>query len=106
MARPNGSVRRAACPFSDPKSIENGGHLLFVDFASVRPQLALDALADHGGFVGSLGHFFESRGNVAVGNAAGAEVAGNAVFSLFAGFGALASELFGITRVVDHAVFF
>ncbi len=43
---------------------------------------------------------------MAVGNAAGAEIAGDAEFSLLAGLGALTGELFRILGVVDHAVFF
>ncbi len=39
-----------------------------------------------------------------VGDAAGAEFAGYAVFALVADFGALAGELFGVASIVDQAV--
>src|SRR6266571_3014208 len=93
------------------KTAVDGGHLPFVDLlacigAAERAQLALDALADDGGFVGFLGGFFEGGFNVAVGDAAGAEVAGHAEFPLLARFGALPRELLRIPRVVNQAVFF
>src|SRR6266404_5960438 len=74
--------------------------------ASKEFYFALDALADHGGFVGVGGGFFYGGFDVAVGNAAGAEFAGHAVFALVADFGALAGELFGVAGVVDQAVLF
>ena len=43
--------------------------------------------------------------DVGVGDAAGAEVAGDAKFSLAADFGALAGELLGVASVVELAVF-
>ena len=42
---------------------------------------------------------------MAVWNAAGAEIARDAEFPLFADFGALASELFGVARVIELAIF-
>jgi hypothetical protein len=69
-------------------------------------ELALNALADggaFGGFVGGLGQGgFDVRG----GNAAGAEVSGDAELALSANLGTLARELFGVPRVVDQVVFF
>jgi len=44
--------------------------------------------------------------NVGVRHTAGAEVAGDAEFSLAADFGALAGELLGVAGVVELAVFF
>ena len=41
-----------------------------------------------------------------VGNAAGAEFAGYAIFALMADFGALAGKLFGVAGVVDQATLF
>jgi len=41
---------------------------------------------------------------VLVGDAAGAEFAGYAVFALVADFGALAGELFGVASIVDQAI--
>ena len=71
-----------------------------------RFEFALDAQAD-GGALGVIVAGFVERGvDVAVGDAAGAEVSGDAVFALAANFGALANELFGVAVVVDHAVFF
>ena len=83
----------------------DGGHFLFIDFAAVGTELAFDPLADRDRFVGMLGDFFEGGFDVAVGNAPGAEVAGDTELSLFAGFGTLSGELFGVTRVIDQAVF-
>jgi len=50
-------------------------------------ELAFDALADDGGFVVGLGGFSEGVVNMAIGDAAGAKVAGDAEFALFADFG-------------------
>ena len=63
----------------------------------------MDALADNGSFVVGLGGFGEGVIDVAIGNAAGAEVACDAEFALFADFGARAGELFGVARVVESA---
>src|SRR5207302_8996683 len=62
-------------------------------------QLALDALADKRSFVGLLGGFFESGFDVAVGDAAGAQVACDAECALGAGFGGVAGERLGVTGV-------
>lgn len=56
------------------------------------------------GFVVGVG--FDGGLNVGVGDAAGAEIARDAEFSLAADFGALAGELLGVARVVELAVFF
>lgn len=69
-------------------------------------QLALDALADDGGFVGVLGSLFEGGFDVAVRDAAGAEVACHTKLALLSSFGALAGELLGVAGVVDVAVLF
>ena len=76
------------------------------DFAAGDSEFAVDAVAD--GF--ALG-FVVGRGcdgglDVGVGNAAGAEVARDAKFSLATNFGALASKLLGVAGVVELAVFF
>src|SRR6266700_1548869 len=92
------------------KAAVDGGHLPFVDLfacmfvcigAAKGAQLALDALADDGGFVRFLGGFFECRFNVAVRNATGPEATCDAKFSLLAGFSALPRELLRIPRVVN-----
>jgi len=80
-----------------------GSDLVLADFASGSAELAFDALTDERGFVGGLGDFVEGGFDVAVGDTAGAEVAGDAEPALFADFGALAGELFGVTGVVDVA---
>jgi len=82
-----------------------GGEFLIAYFATEGTEFALDALTDDGGFVGFGGGFGEGGLDVLVGYAAGAEVAGDAEFALFADFGALAGELFGVTGVVDLAIF-
>lgn len=89
----------------------NRGHFLFVDLffcigAAVGAEFAFDALADHCALVVGLCGFFQRGFDVFVWDAAGAEVAGYAEFSLFAGFGALAGELLGVASVVHQAIFF
>jgi len=84
----------------------NGGHFLFVDFATVGAEFAFDALADHSALVGGFGGFFQRGFDVPVGDSASAEVAGHAEFSLLARFGALAGELLGVAGVVYQAIFF
>ena len=74
--------------------------------ATEESEFAVDALADHGGFVGVGGGFFYGGFDVAVGDTAGAKLAGNAIFALVADFGALAGELFGVAGGVDQAVLF
>ncbi len=61
-------------------------------------------MAHESGFVGFGG--FKGGFDVAVGHAAGAEIARDAVFALFAGFGAVASELFGVAGVIDQTFAF
>ncbi len=73
-----------------------------VDFAAEGTEFSFEALADDGGLVGFFGGFGEGGFDVAVRDAAGAEVARDAEFTLAADFGALASELFGEALVVDH----
>jgi hypothetical protein len=68
-------------------------------------EFALDALTDDGGFVVGLGGFGEGVVDVAVGNAAGAEVARDAEPALFADFGVGAGELFGVAGIVELAGF-
>src|SRR5713226_1828569 len=65
----------------------DGSHFPFVDLfacigAAEGAELALDPMADHGGFVGNLSDFIEGGSNVTVGDAAGAEVAGDTEFPL------------------------
>jgi len=69
-------------------------------------EFAFDALADDGGFVVGLGGFSEGVVNVAIGNAAGAKVAGDAELALFADFGMSAGELPGVAGIVELAGFF
>jgi len=67
--------------------------------------LALDA-ETNGGALGVVVARVGQRGfDVSVGDAAGAEIACDAVLALAADFGALACELFGVAGVVDQAVF-
>jgi hypothetical protein len=84
----------------------HGSELAVVDFAAEGAQLAFETLADQGGFVGLRSGFGEGGLNVAIGNTAGAEIAGDAEFALAANFGALAGELFGVALVVNEAVLF
>lgn len=71
--------------------------------AAEKLELAIDALADDGGFVGVARGGFEGRSDVAIRDAAGTQLAGDAKFALFANLGALASELFGVAGIVDQA---
>jgi len=80
-----------------------GGELFVVEFAAEGAELAVNALADHGGLVVFLRAFVESGFDVLVGDAASAQVAGDAELALAADFGALADELFGVAGVVDEA---
>src|SRR5262249_17774540 len=70
-----------------------------------RTEFAFDALADEGSFVLGISGFGDGGVDVAVGNAAGAEVACDAEFSLLSDLGALASELFGVAGVIELARF-
>ena len=82
-----------------------GGDFVVGDFAAREFEFALDAEADRGALGFGVGGFSESGFDVGIGDAAGAEVAGDAEFALAADFGALAGELFGVAGIVDHAVF-
>jgi len=82
-----------------------GGEFFFADFAFERAKFALDALADDGGSVGFVGGFRQGGLDMFIGDAAGAEIAGYAELALFADFGALAGELFGVAGVVELAGF-
>jgi hypothetical protein len=84
------------------KAAVHGGEFVFGNFAAEGAECAFEALANDGGLVGFFGGLGEGGFDVAVGDAAGAEVAGDTEFALAANFGALASELFGETLVVDH----
>jgi len=83
-----------------------GGDFVVGDFAAGEAEFAFDALADERGFVVFLGVFVECSFDVFIGDAAGAEVAGDAEATLAADFGALAGELFGVAGVVDQAFAF
>jgi hypothetical protein len=83
-----------------------GNAFTVVDFAAKRPKFSLYSLADDGGLVALLGGFGECRVDVTVGNAAGAEFAGDAELALFAGLRALAGELFGVAGIIKLAGFF
>ncbi len=62
-------------------------------------------MTDGGALSGFIGGIFDGGLDVSVGDAAGAEIAGDAEFALAADLGALANELFGVAGVVDHTVF-
>src|ERR1700758_4891592 len=81
-----------------------GGKLPVIDFASHQPQLAVDALTDHGSLVGMLGGLVDGRVDVAIRYAPGAQLARDAVFALPANLRALVDELLGVACVVDQAV--
>jgi hypothetical protein len=68
-------------------------------------EFALYAEADRRALGFWIGRFGDGSFDVGVGDAAGAEVTGDAEFALTADFGALAGELLGVAGVVDHAVF-
>lgn len=90
-------VGRESC--GEEAAVE-GGELFVRDFAPEGAEFAFDALADEGGFVMGLGGFGDGGVDMAIGNAAGAEVSCDAVFALLADFGAAAGELFGVAGVV------
>ena len=62
-------------------------------------------MADGGAFGCFVRGVFDGGLDVGVGDAAGAEVAGDAEFALAADFGALAGELFSVAVIVEGAVF-
>src|SRR6267378_6807218 len=71
----------------------DGSHSLFVDFAAMGTELALDALADHRGFIGLLGRFFQGCVDVPIRDTACSKVPRHAKLSLLPPFCALAGEL-------------
>ena len=73
--------------------------------APKRAEFAFYALTDDGSFVFGVGGIRQCLVDMAIGDAAGTEVASDAEFALFADFGALAGELFGVARVVELAGF-
>src|SRR5713226_1269780 len=95
-------VRGKPCPQQAPV---NGSHFLLIDLPAIRPQLPLDPLAHHRALIGFLRRFVQRRLDMPIRDAASAEVAGNAEFSLLAPFGALPCELLRVPRVVDLAIF-
>lgn len=54
----------------------------------------------------SAGRFGDGFVDVAIGNAAGSEIACDAEFALLANFCALACELFGVAGIVEFPAFF
>src|SRR6266705_4545124 len=78
------------------------GDFAVVNFAAEKLHLPFDALADERSFVRFLGYFVQGGFDVAIRDAAGAEVAGDAEFALLARFGALPRELLGIAGVVNQ----
>jgi len=76
------------------------------DLTTGQFQFALDAKPDGGTLGGVVTGFGQYGFDVAIGYAAGAEVASDAVFALAANLGALTNELLGVAVVVNHAVFF
>ena len=82
-----------------------GGDLAVRDVAAGEFEFALDAEADGVALGCGVGGFGDGGFDVGVGDAASAEVAGDAEFALAADFGALAGKLFGVAGIVDQAVF-
>jgi len=83
----------------------DGSKFLVGHISAERTQLAFDALADDGGFIRGVSGFGNGFVDVAIGDPAGAKVSSDAVFALFADFGACARKLFGVARVVEFAAF-
>jgi hypothetical protein len=81
------------------------GDFFVGDFAAREFEFAFDAMADREALQFVVGVGFDGRLDVGVGNAAGAEIARDAKFSLATDFGALARELLREARVVELAVF-
>jgi hypothetical protein len=84
---------------------------LVVDFtplfaAGEQFELALQARTNGGAFGLRIGSVGDGGVDVVVGNAAGAQIAGDAEFAVPADFRALAHKLFGVPRIVKLAVFF
>ncbi len=83
------------------RTIERGEFAL-IDFAAEEAEFAFDALANECGGIGLFGGFFHGGFDVAVRDAAGAQVAGDAEVALFAGLGAKARELARVAGVIDQ----
>jgi len=100
-------IGREAC--AEERPIKRGDflviHLFFRGRAAIGFEFAFDALADHGGGIVVRRGLFESGINLRVGNAAGAQFAGDAELALLAGFGAVTGELPGVDFVVEAAGF-
>ena len=75
------------------------------DFAARESEFAFDAVADGEALRFVVGVGVDGGLDVGVGNAAGAEIARDAEFSLAADFGTLAGELLRVASVVELAVF-
>lgn len=82
------------------------GDFLVGDFATGEFEFALETVADGEALRFIVGAEFDGGLDVGVGNAAGAEVARDAEFSLATDLGALARELLRVASVVELAVFF
>ena len=82
------------------------GDLFICVGAAEEFEFALDAIANNGGFVGLCGGFFEGGVDVAVRDAASAQVPRDPVFALPPYLGPLAGKLFRVARVVDVAILF
>jgi hypothetical protein len=96
VGRETGSEKRAI----------DGGEFFVAYFSPSGAEFALDALADDDGFVVGFGGFGEGVVNVAIGDAAGAKVSGDAELALFADFCVGAGELPGVAGIVELAGFF
>jgi hypothetical protein len=78
------------------------GHLALIDFAAKGAEFAFEALADDCGFVDFFCGLSQSGFDVAVRDAAGAQVPRNSKSALAPDFRALADELFGKALVINH----
>jgi hypothetical protein len=87
------------------ESAIEGGEFFFVDGAAKLGELALETGADKRGFVGIGEGGGESGFDVAVGDAASAEFAGDPETPLAAGLGVMAGEFAGVAGVVEVIVF-
>jgi hypothetical protein len=83
-----------------------GGDFLFAEFAAGEAKFSFDAVTHYSGGIGFFSGILQSFFNVFVGDAAGAEIAGDAELPLFAGFGAHAGELLGVAGVVKEVIGF
>src|SRR4029077_7746757 len=82
-----------------------GSHLLFINFAAIRPQLAFDARAHHRAFIVLPGRFLQRRLDMPVRDAPRPQVPRNAKLTLLAPLGPLARKLLGVLRVIDLPTF-